>query len=145
MAANLQQMAAAGQLLPQQRALAGGRSGNQAIHQIVYNSVLQDQLPHQSWQTTVQLMERVGKATNLITNLILAMPQENWQKSVTFGISFEKSAFLGSPDKVSRVVPVGSHGVNLPFTREKERGTCRDMDAHICGYRQHTNKSFKPS
>lgn len=99
MAANLQQMAAAGQLIPQQQQQQQGRPNQAQLSNLVYRNLMANTLALQGWQTAVQISERMGKTLNLITNVMLAMPSAEWQRAASFGLEFEKDAFHNSPDK----------------------------------------------
>ena len=67
MAANLQQMAAAGQLIPQQQ--QQGRPNQAQLSNLVYRNLMANTLAVQGWQTAVQISERMGKTLNLCVAL----------------------------------------------------------------------------
>jgi hypothetical protein len=64
MSANIQQqMAAAGQLMPQQG--QPGRPNQAQLGTLVYRALMGNSLPIQGWQTAVPITERMGKTLNL--------------------------------------------------------------------------------
>lgn len=66
MAANLQQMAATGQLMPQQQQQQQNRPSGQELNALVFRSI---QATHMNappgWQSSVPIAERLGKTVNL--------------------------------------------------------------------------------
>jgi hypothetical protein len=65
MAANMQQMAGAGQMMPQQ--LRRPTANSHQIQQMVYQNLLQNSQPPNglTWQGTVSLNDRMGKTMDL--------------------------------------------------------------------------------
>ncbi|KAI1206546.1 uncharacterized protein F4807DRAFT_224100 [Annulohypoxylon truncatum] len=93
MAANMPQMAG-GAVRP--------RPPHQQLSHLVYTQMMaQQQQPNHNggWQDQVQANMRVSNAMNLISNSFLAMPAVDSQQLIMSGLTFERDAFLNSPDK----------------------------------------------
>ncbi|KAH7188320.1 uncharacterized protein B0J16DRAFT_317989 [Fusarium flagelliforme] len=98
MAANMQHMAGAGQMMPQQPMRKP--TPNQ-LQQIVYQNLVQHTQPFTGgcWQSNVAISDRMGKTMNLITNISLAMNGGDYMKGAEWGCNFEREAFHKSPTK----------------------------------------------
>ncbi|KAI1093330.1 hypothetical protein F5B19DRAFT_482886 [Rostrohypoxylon terebratum] len=93
MAANMPQMAGGGTLR---------RPAHQQLSQLVYTQMMQQQTNHiGGWQDQVQANLRVSNAMNLISNSFLAMPAIDSQQLIMAGLSYERDAFVNSPDKAT--------------------------------------------
>ncbi|KAK3301920.1 uncharacterized protein B0T15DRAFT_286712 [Chaetomium strumarium] len=107
MAANMPQMGPNGQMmmLPQQQHPQPPQQPNKQLNQLVYSSLMQTMhlAPMNSWQSSVSIQDRFAKAVTLVSNTILAYPQNQseWQKLCHSALEFEKKAFVQSPDKQS--------------------------------------------
>ncbi|KAK6706997.1 hypothetical protein SNK04_008005 [Fusarium graminearum] len=98
MAANMQHMAGAGQMMQQQPMRKP--TPNQ-LQQIVYQNLVQHTQPFTGicWQANVAISDRMGKTMNLITNINLAMNGGDYMKGAEWGCNFEREAFHKSPTK----------------------------------------------
>ncbi|KAI0846222.1 hypothetical protein F5Y00DRAFT_147708 [Daldinia vernicosa] len=90
MAANMPQMGGGG---------VRQRPPNQQLSQLVYTQIMGQGIQTGGWQDQVQVNLRVSNTMNLISNSFLAMPALDSQQLVSHGLTFERDAFLNSPDK----------------------------------------------
>ncbi|KAL5626839.1 hypothetical protein FOBRF1_001182 [Fusarium oxysporum] len=97
MAANMQHMAGAGQMMQQPMRKP---TPNQ-LQQIVYQNLVQHTQPFTGicWQANVAISDRMGKTMNLITNISLAMNGGDYMKGAEWGCNFEREAFHKSATK----------------------------------------------
>ncbi|XDG00468.1 hypothetical protein ABKA04_000083 [Annulohypoxylon sp. FPYF3050] len=94
MAANMPQMAGG--------AAARPRPPHQQLSQVVYTQMMQQQANYGGgWQDQIQANLRVSNAMNLISNSFLAMPTVDSQQLVGAGLTYERDAFVNSPDKAT--------------------------------------------
>ncbi|KAI1409548.1 hypothetical protein F5Y13DRAFT_182031 [Hypoxylon sp. FL1857] len=91
MAANMPQMGGGGPVRQ--------RPPHQQLSQLVYTQMVSTPAQTNSWQDQVQTNMRVSNAMNLISNSFLAMPNVDSQQLVSHGLTFEREAFMNSPDK----------------------------------------------
>lgn len=99
MAANMG-MAGNSQLLMQQQQ---NNNNQRQMQQLVYSQLVANTpaIPGGGWQSGMPINERLGKTLNLISNVMLALPNAEWSKAASFSLDFEKKCFYGSPDRVS--------------------------------------------
>ncbi|TWU77325.1 hypothetical protein ED733_005133 [Metarhizium rileyi] len=101
MAANMQQqqMAGAGQMMPQQ--LRRPPANSHQIQQMVYQTLLQNSQTSNglSWQGNVSLNDRLGKTMDLISNISLAMIGIDQYRAAEVGCIFERDIFHTMPSK----------------------------------------------
>ncbi|KAF6822276.1 hypothetical protein CMUS01_11149 [Colletotrichum musicola] len=98
MAANMQHMAGAGGMMPQQHR---PRLSQVQLNQYLYQTMLAQQQPHSGWQAGVTIQERMIKCHNLITNIALAINSVDFMKAAEVGVNFEREAFNKAPDKAT--------------------------------------------
>ncbi|KAI1799933.1 hypothetical protein F4811DRAFT_67679 [Daldinia bambusicola] len=91
MAANMPQMGGGGGVRQ--------RPSHPQLSQLVYTQIVAQTIQTGGWQDQVQVNLRVSNAMNLISNSFLAMPTLDSQQLVNHGLSYEREAFLNSPDK----------------------------------------------
>ncbi|KHN99640.1 uncharacterized protein MAM_02493 [Metarhizium album ARSEF 1941] len=98
MAANMQQMAGAGQMIPQQ--LRRPPANSHHMQQMVYQNLLQHSQPPNglTWQGTVSLNDRMGKTMDLISNIALGYGMDHL-RAAEVGCNFERDVFSKSPTK----------------------------------------------
>jgi hypothetical protein len=110
MAANMQHMAGAGQMMPQQVR----KPSNNQIHQLVYQSMVQSQPPPNTmgWQASISINDRMSKTLNLISNASLALGNVDYLKAAEFGCNFERDLFQKAP---TRVHTTPSSIISLPL------------------------------
>ncbi|KAK2594946.1 hypothetical protein QQS21_007349 [Conoideocrella luteorostrata] len=98
MAANMQQMAGAGQMMPQQLRRNGAQT---QVQQLVYENILRNPQPTNglTWQSNVSINDRMGKTMDLISNVSLALGGVEHLRVAEFGCGFEREVFLKSPSK----------------------------------------------
>ncbi|KAJ4391346.1 hypothetical protein N0V93_004963 [Gnomoniopsis smithogilvyi] len=108
MAANMQQMAAAGQFMPQQqnRMGMGGdpRMGGGNIGHYIFSSISSTQMSMPpGWQSTVPIAERVRNVQMLVTYMALASGETNTnnQKIVDHVLALELDIFRSAPEKTA--------------------------------------------
>ncbi|EJT81897.1 hypothetical protein GGTG_01871 [Gaeumannomyces tritici R3-111a-1] len=70
------------------------------LSQVVYSALIEQPQIQHGWQAGVQIADRLGKVTTLVSNAILANPGVDGTKAAQFGINFEKKLFHEMPDKV---------------------------------------------
>ncbi|KAJ0116525.1 hypothetical protein J7T55_007505 [Diaporthe amygdali] len=100
MAAPMQQMP--GQLMPQQQNRFGvGGGQGMDFGQYAFQFIQNTPYVGPGWQTSVAITERVGKAQDLITNAVLATPNQPWQRLAHLCVQFESNALRESPDKAT--------------------------------------------
>ncbi|KAI0879512.1 hypothetical protein GGS24DRAFT_573 [Hypoxylon argillaceum] len=75
--------------------------GNQQLSQFLYAQIMRQQVATTGWHSAVSPNMRVGNAMNIITNSVLAMPQNDVNQIVNHGLNFERDAFTSSPDKTT--------------------------------------------
>ncbi|KAI1353171.1 hypothetical protein F5Y01DRAFT_69958 [Xylaria sp. FL0043] len=93
MAANMQQMGAGGALR---------RPHQQQLSHVLYAQIMrQPNIPTTGWHATVTPNMRVGHAMNIITNSFLAMPAADSTQVINVGLTYERDAFITSPDKAT--------------------------------------------
>ncbi|KAI1643828.1 uncharacterized protein F4817DRAFT_234532 [Daldinia loculata] len=90
MAANMPQMGGGG---------VRQRPPHPQLSHLVYTQIMGQGIQTGGWQDQVQVNLRVSNAMNLISNSFLAMPALDSQQLVSHGLTFERDAFLNSPDK----------------------------------------------
>ncbi|KAI0971143.1 hypothetical protein F4678DRAFT_479508 [Xylaria arbuscula] len=90
MAANIQQMGAAGALR---------RPPQQQLSQVIYAQLMTQSVPTTGWHAVVSANMRLGHAMNIITNSFLAMPSADSTQVISLGLTYERDAFTTSPDK----------------------------------------------
>ncbi|KAH7329369.1 hypothetical protein B0I35DRAFT_404605 [Stachybotrys elegans] len=95
MAANMQQMTGAGQMMPQQRKTPNSQIHNYVCQQLAANTPAQ---LHEG-QVSITFNDRIQKTMNLITNIALAMPGVDYVRAAEFGCNFERDVFSKSPNK----------------------------------------------
>ncbi|KAG8416426.1 hypothetical protein J3458_007013 [Metarhizium acridum] len=99
MAANMQQMAGAGQMMPQQ--LRRPPANSHQMQQLVYQKLLQHSQPPNglTWQGNVSLNDRMGKTMDLISNIALGISNLDHVRAAEVGCDFERKVFMESPSK----------------------------------------------
>ncbi|KAI8960192.1 hypothetical protein F5Y11DRAFT_274789 [Daldinia sp. FL1419] len=92
MAANMPQMGGGGNPRP--------RPPQQQLSTVVYTNIAGQQ-NHRTggWQDQIPVNLRVSNAMNLISNSFLAIPNLDSQQLINHGLSFERDAYLNSPDR----------------------------------------------
>ncbi|KAH7252415.1 hypothetical protein BKA59DRAFT_160333 [Fusarium tricinctum] len=97
MAANMQHMSGAGQMMQQPMR----KPTPTQLQQIVYQNLVQHTQPFTGicWQSNVAISDRMGKTMNLITNISLAMNGSDFMKGAEWGCNFEREAFHKSATK----------------------------------------------
>lgn len=76
---------------------------NKQFQTLIYNNLMQSMglAAANSWQSQVNIGDRFAKTSNLVSNSILAFPNNEWQKICMTAMDFEKKLYLQSPDKQS--------------------------------------------
>ncbi|PTB46245.1 hypothetical protein M441DRAFT_128525 [Trichoderma asperellum CBS 433.97] len=97
MAANMQHMAGAGQMMPQQLRKPTASQLQQAVYQNIQQNT--PPLNGMTWQSNFSVNERMGKTLDLITNITLAMGTLDYSRATDFGCQFEREVFHKSPTK----------------------------------------------
>ncbi|KFA69979.1 hypothetical protein S40285_02034 [Stachybotrys chlorohalonatus IBT 40285] len=90
----MQQMAAPGQIMPQQ---LRKQQSNQ-LGAVVYQSLLQQPPSNQQHDLGISLHERMGKTMSLISNIALAQGMEP-ARAADFGLSFERDVLMKAASK----------------------------------------------
>jgi BarA-like signal transduction histidine kinase len=100
MAANMQHMAAAGQMMPQQmqRKPVAAQLNSYVYHKLISNPAQ----TVQPWHGSVSTQERLAKALDLISNMVLGWPNMDRQTAADQLLTFEWRAFNQAPSKVSQ-------------------------------------------
>ncbi|EHK41406.1 hypothetical protein TRIATDRAFT_84787 [Trichoderma atroviride IMI 206040] len=97
MAANMQHMAGAGQMMPQQMRKPTATQLQQAVYQNIQQNT--PPLNGMTWQSSFTVNERMGKTLELISNITLAMNTLDYSRATDFGCQFEREVFHKSPTK----------------------------------------------
>ncbi|KJK77384.1 hypothetical protein H634G_07123 [Metarhizium anisopliae BRIP 53293] len=118
MAANMQQMAGAGQMIPQQ--LRRPTTNPHQIQQLVYQKLLQHSQPPNglTWQGNVSLNDRMGKTMDLISNIALGVANLDHVQAAEAGCEFERKTFMDSSSK--EVYDQGMANKILEFFKKRQ-------------------------
>ncbi|PHH70544.1 hypothetical protein CDD83_5411 [Cordyceps sp. RAO-2017] len=98
MAANMQHMPGAGQMMPGQMRKT---ANTHQLQQVVYQNLLQHSQPPNAltWQANVSLNDRMGKTLDLISNIALAVNGIDHIRAADYGCNYEREVFMKQPSK----------------------------------------------